>query len=179
MEKIVVNDTNVFIDLFNVDLLDEFFSIPWKVHTTRFVMLELQREGQQAKVSAYLESGKLHIPNLDSKEVTEIGRLFQQFENQTNLSFTDCSVWYYAKVNNYVLLTGDRKLRTAAAFDGLEVHGILHVFDRLVDNGIISYQVAVERIELLYQTNPRLPKDEKDKRLQAWTAEIEKKGGSL
>ena len=178
MEKIVVNDTNIFIDLFNVDLLDEFFSIPWEVHTTRFVMLELQREGQQAKVSAYQESGKLHVPNLDSKEVTEIGRLFQQFENQTNLSFTDCSVWYYAKVNNYVLLTGDRKLRTAAAFDGIEVHGILHVFDRLVDNCIISYQVAVERIELLYQTNPRLPKDEKDKRLQAWTAEIEKKGGS-
>lgn len=47
MEKIVVNDTNIFIDLFNVDLLDEFFSIPWEVHTTRFVMLELLREGQQ------------------------------------------------------------------------------------------------------------------------------------
>lgn len=179
MEKIVVNDTNIFIDLFNVDLLEEFFSIPWEVHTTRFVMLELLREEQQAKVTPYLESGKLHIPNLDSKEVTEIGRLFQQFENQTNLSFTDCSVWYYAKVNNYVLLTGDRKLRTAAAFDGIEVHGILHVFDRLVDNGIISYQVAIERIELLYQTNPRLPKDEKDKRLQTWKTEIEKKGGSL
>ena len=179
MEKIVVNDTNIFIDLLNVDLLDEFFSIPWEVHTTRFVMLELLREGQQAKVTTYLESGKLHIPNLDAKEVTEIGRLFQQFENQTNLSFTDCSVWYYAKVNNYVLLTGDRKLRTAAAFDGIEVHGILHVFDRLVDNCIISYQVAIERIELLYQTNPRLPKDERDKRLQAWTAEIEKKGGCL
>lgn len=179
MEKIVVNDTNIFIDLFNVDLLDEFFSIPWEVHTTRFVMLELLREEQQAKVTPYLELGKLQIPNLESKEIAEIGRLFQQYENQTNLSFTDCSVWYYAKVNNYVLLTGDRKLRTVAAFDGIEVHGILHVFDRLVDNGIISYQVAIERIELLYQTNPRLPKDEKDKRLQAWKTEIEKKGGSL
>ena len=76
-------------------------------------------------------------------------------------------MWYYAKVINYVLLTGDRKIKTVTAFDGIEVHGILHVFDRLVDNGIISNQVAIERIELLYQTNPRLPKDERDKRLQA------------
>lgn len=179
MEKIVVNDTNIFIDLFNVDLLEEFFSIPWEVHTTRFVMLELQHEGQQEKVSAYQESGKLHIPNLGSRELTEIALLFQRYENQANLSFTDCSVWYYAKIHNYVLLTGDRKLRTASVFDGVEVHGILHVFDRLVDNGIISYQVAIERIELLYQTNPRLPQGEKEKRLLAWKAEIDKKGGSL
>ena len=68
MEKIVVNDTNIFIDMFNVDLLEEFFSIPWEVHTTRFVMLELLREEQQAKVTPYLESGKLHIPNLESKQ---------------------------------------------------------------------------------------------------------------
>ena len=34
MKKIVVNDTNVFIDLFNVGLLEGFFSLPWEIHTT-------------------------------------------------------------------------------------------------------------------------------------------------
>ena len=36
MEKeiIVVSDTNVFIDLYSIGLLKEFFSLPWEVHTT-------------------------------------------------------------------------------------------------------------------------------------------------
>ena len=32
METIVVNDTNIFIDLISVDLLDEFFSLPIDIH---------------------------------------------------------------------------------------------------------------------------------------------------
>ena len=61
MKKIVVNDTNVFIDLFNVGLLEGFFSLPWEIHTTEFVMLELTKEGQHDSVSQYKENGLLHI----------------------------------------------------------------------------------------------------------------------
>ena len=68
MKTIVVNDTNIFIDLFNVGLLDEFFSLPWEVHTTDFVMLELLREGQQATVSKYKDTGQLYIPTLEPME---------------------------------------------------------------------------------------------------------------
>lgn len=53
MKKVVVNDTNVFIDLFDVGLLEEFFSLPWEVHTTELVMLELLREGETETVSLY------------------------------------------------------------------------------------------------------------------------------
>lgn len=45
MKKIVVNDTNVFIDLLVVGLLEQFFLLPWEVHTTDFVMQELLKEG--------------------------------------------------------------------------------------------------------------------------------------
>lgn len=178
MKKIVVNDTNVFIDLFNVGLLDEFFALPWEVHTTDFVMLELLREGQQETVSGYKDKGLLHIPVLASNEVLKIAGLFQQTKDKTNLSLTDCSVWYYAKTNNYALLTGDRKLRTVALYDDVEVHGIIYVFDSLVECGVITHQKAIEKIELLYKTNPRLPKEEKDKRLSLWKSEIAKKGDS-
>ena len=33
MKQIVVNDTNVFIDLHAIGLLEEFFHLPWEVHT--------------------------------------------------------------------------------------------------------------------------------------------------
>ena len=104
--------------------------------------------------------------------MSEIGNMFQQYVNRTNLSLTDCSVWYYAKVNNYILLTGDRKLRTVSAYDGVEVHGVIYVFDTLVEFEIISRQLAVEKLQQLYVINPRLPKEEIEKRINLWKAEM-------
>ena len=172
MKKIVVNDTNVFIDLYEVGLLEEFFSLPWEVHTTDFVMLELRREGQHETVAKYKADKRLVVPVFEAKEMSEIGNLFQQNMYRTNLSLTDCSVWYYAKVNNYILLTGDRKLRTVSDYDSVEVHGIIYVFDTLVELNIISRQVAVEKLLQLYVINPRLPKEEIEKRINLWKAEM-------
>lgn len=171
MKKIVVNDTNVFIDLYEVGLLDEFFSLPWEVHTTDFVMLELLREGQHDTVARHKADKRLIVTVFQSEEMLEIGNLYQQTLNKTNLSLTDCSVWYYAKVNNYILLTGDRKLRTTSAYDGVEVHGVIYVFDRLVEFNVISCQVAAEKLQQLYSINPRLPKEEIEKRISKWKAE--------
>ena len=174
MKKIVVNDTNVFIDLYEVGLLEQFFSLPWEVHTTDFVMLELQKEGQHETVARYKTDKRLVVPVFEAKEMLEIGNLFQQNMNRTNVSLTDCSVWYYAKVNNYILLTGDRKLRTTSILDGVEVHGVIYVFDALVEFNMISRQVAVEKLQQLYIINSRLPKEEIDKRINLWKAEIVK-----
>ena len=174
MKKIVVNDTNVFIDLYEIGLLEKFFSLPWEVHTTDFVMLELQREGQHYTVAKYKTDKRLIVPVLEAKELLEIGNLYQHSLKRTNLSLTDCSVWYYAKVNNYILLTGDRKLRTVSLFDGVEVHGVLYVFDSLVELDIITRRFAVEKLQKLYAINPRLPKEEIEKRITKWKAEIEK-----
>lgn len=169
MKKIVVNDTNVFIDLFSVGLLEEFFFLPWEIHTTNFVMLELLREGQQVSVAHYRDTGRLHIPVFEQEELIEIGRMYQRYYGKkTNVSFTDCSVWYYAKVNHYELLTGDRKLRNASHHDGVEVHGVIHVFDCLVASGIVEQKTAAEKLKQLYRLNPRLPKDEIEKRLEEW-----------
>ena len=179
MKKIVVNDTNVFIDLFDVGLLEGFFSLPWEVHTTEFVMLELTREGQHDSVSQYVESGLLHIPVFEETVMSEVLELYQQHVNQTNVSLTDCSVWYYAKHNNYTLLTGDRKLRNASLIDGVEVHGIIYVIDQLVEEGILAKRIAISKLRQLGKSNPRLPKDEIEKRIKQLEKQIKEKGGSL
>ena len=179
MKKIVVNDTNVFIDLFNVGLLEGFFSLPWEIHTTEFVMLELTKEGQHDSVSQYKENGLLHISVFDSDVMTEILELYHQHMNQTNLSLADCSVWYYAKKNNYALLTGDRKLRRVSESDNVEVHGIIYVFDSLKEAGIISAREAAAKLRQLYSINPRLPKEAIERRLRQWDGETNNEGGSL
>lgn len=179
MRKIVVNDTNIFIDLLDVQLLDEFFYLPWEIHTTDFVLHELNKEGQKEMVEKFKKDGIMHIAQFDIVELQDIRKLQKQHSHHTNVSLTDCSVWYYAKKNQYELLTGDRKLRSSSTNDGIKVHGILYVFDALVSESIISHSIAVERIKELQNINPRLPKDEIEKRLKKWTDNITEKGGSL
>lgn len=179
MKKIVVNDTNVFIDLLDVGLLDEFFCLPWEIHTTDFVMLELLREGQKETVEVYETKGDLHVAEFEYDEFLKINNLYQKFKSRTNVSLTDCSVWYYAKLNSYTLLTGDRKLRNSALNEGVEVRGIIFVFDALVELEVISKSIACERLILLKKHNPRLPQNEIEKRLKLWSYEQKEKGGSL
>jgi predicted nucleic acid-binding protein len=168
MKKIVVNDTNVFIDLYEVGLLDEFFSLPWEVHTTDFVMLELLKEGQHDTVARYKAEKRLIVPVFEAKEMLEIGNLFQQSLNKTNLSLTDCSVWYYAKKTGGRLLTGDGKLRKSAEGDNVKVSGILYIFDNLVEYEILDKKKAADLLEKLMQINMRLPRGECEKRILIW-----------
>lgn len=179
MKKIVVNDTNVFIDLLVVGLLEQFFLLPWEVHTTDFVMQELLKEGQKDAVATYKNNGYLHIATFEFQEVVKIFKLHESIVNKTNLSIIDCSVWYYAKQNNYMLLTGDRKLRNLALNEGIEVRGIIYVFDELVSNGILPAGLAAQKLALLKSINPRLPESEIEKRLKLWEGDQRKKGGSL
>ena len=68
MEKIVVSDTNIFIDLISVNLLDGFFSLPWEIHTTDMIMKELKDSNQKAVVDAFRQLGSLKVePTLKSK----------------------------------------------------------------------------------------------------------------
>ena len=179
MKKVVVNDTNVFIDLFDIGLLEGLFSLPWEVHTTELVMLELQREGEAETVNRYKEEGRLHVPVFSPKEMMQIVALLPPDRSHSDISITDCSVWYYAKKNNYALLTGDRKLRRVSESDNVEVHGIIYVFDSLKEAGIISAREAAAKLRQLYSINPRLPKEAIERRLRQWDGETNNEGGSL
>ena len=75
MQKIVVNDTNVFIDLLDVELLDFFFSLPWEIHTTDTVMLELTNEGQNDAVKQFIDNERLHVIAFESRQVKEIASM--------------------------------------------------------------------------------------------------------
>lgn len=167
MRTIVVNDTNIFIDLISVDLLDEFFSLPIEIHTTDFVIHELTDPLQQAKVEPYIINRKLTVKRHSAAEVMEIAEFRNNCDN--NVSITDCSVWLYAQKNNYTLLTGDGKLRKSASKSGVDICGILKVFDMLIeDYHIISGQHGADRLETLFAINNRLPSREIESRLNKW-----------
>lgn len=168
MKQIVVNDTNIFIDLHEVGLLDEFFHLPWEMYTTDLVMSKLQCENQRDAVLRFKENGVLHVAQFNFEELVEISKLQQRFSKKTNVSLTDCSGWYYAKQNGYIMLTSDHKLRHLAMCDGVDVKGVLYVFDMLDKTEIIPVKTVLEKLSLLKTVNPSLPKDGIEKHLEFW-----------
>lgn len=164
--KIIINDANILIDLFHLDLVDVFFELQnLDLKTTDFVFEELH-ESQKEIFEQFIEKKSLEIIESEADDLTKI---YQILSTTIGLSMEDCSVWYYAKKMEGILLTGDGKLRKQASADGVEVRGILYVFDQLLIFGLLSFDVAIEKLNQLYVLNERLPKEEKRRRLDCWS----------
>lgn len=172
METVVVNDTNIFIDLLSIELLDDFFNLPISIHTNDFIINELIVSDQREKVLYYAPE-RLYIKKYTPIEIAEIVTFRSSCEN--NVSFEDCSVWLYAKLNSYRLLTGDGKLRKSASASATIVSGILFVFDMLIECKIISHTKGVEKLIELTKVNKRLPSEEIKKRLAKWKQVADRK----
>lgn len=167
MEKIVVSDTNIFIDLISVDLLEGFFSLPWEIHTTDMVIDELIRSEQHKTIGHFRQNGNLKVKCFDGEEMIQIVKMKTE-RPTSNASIQDCSVWKLAKDLQCALLTGDNKLRKVVQNDHIEVHGILYLFDKMLEHEIMDNETAISKLQSLYSTNTRLPKEEIDKRIALW-----------
>lgn len=165
-----MSDTNIFIDLYRVDLLDEFFSLAFHVHTTDLIIHELKVKDQRNKILGYHQ---LFIKKFDAHEMLELVNFQRKMQDRTNVSIQDCSVWTYAQDNGYTLLTGDGKLRKIAIKEGANVRGILYIFDKMVEEKLLTPQKACEKLQLLRQLNGRLPSKEIDKRVSMWSNKVQ------
>jgi len=163
--KLLINDANILIDLVELDLLNSFTCLPHELHTTDFVLEEIDSE-QRTFIDSFVEGEKINvIVTTDIEDYNGINTLQINF---SGLSFEDCSVWYYSRKMDGVLVTGDGKLRKTAQRDGLEVRGIIFVLDELLKHEILSFELAIEKINRLYQINNRLPKSILPQRIALW-----------
>ena len=164
--KILVNDTNIFIDLHSVGLLEEMCRLPYEIHTVDFVMAEIADADQRRIFDELVAQGGIFVDGFTADEVIEI--IEEHSSVSGNLSIPDCSVCYFARKHNVPMLTGDRRLRRYAEEQSIEVHGILFIFDELVKHNIISTSIAADRLEELFAINARLPKAEIRDRINRW-----------
>ncbi len=72
MEKIIISDTNILIDLISVGMLDLLFSLPCIFSTTDFVINEIIKPEQSMLINKFVESGKLDVISFSSNEIIEI-----------------------------------------------------------------------------------------------------------
>lgn len=166
MKKIVVNDTNIFIDLYSIGLLEEITSLDFIFYTNSFVLSELKED---ASIVEALKD--FNIEDFNLKRMKRIQGLYIQYNNRkvsSNVSFTDCSVLLQALDLEAILLTGDKKLRKVAEENGIEVHGTLFLLNKLVEEGMLKPIEAITKIKELQGINHRLPLGEINRLIQSW-----------
>ena len=164
MEKVVISDTNILIDLYQTSLLGVFFALPVEIHTMDMVVAEMKTSPLREAIGELIRKGVLLVDNIDQEQMQDVLKL-----KSGNLSITDCAVLYTAKAHQWTLLTGDKKLRSKAESIGVSVRGILYVFDELMSASKIDPSYAAEKLELLSRGNKRLPHAEVEIRLRNWT----------
>lgn len=164
--RIIINDANILIDLVHLNLMNEFTQLEMELKTTDFVYEELN-EDQKDTITNFIDSGDIEL--IITEEEEDFISINNILENSSGLSFEDCSVWHYANKLDGILLSGDGRLRKQAIANGISVRGILYIFDQLLLNDLITFEYAIEKIEELFEINPRLPIQSKNERVLSWT----------
>ena len=121
--KIAITDACIFIDLYDLQLTAQFFSLNLEIHTN-----------QQQMLAAFQSVGKLTAHNIKEADKKEI----QAKSYSKALSDSDKTVLYLASKLNALVLSSDKLVRNNAKNNSIDYHGMIWIFDQLVENKLIS-----------------------------------------
>lgn len=156
--EIVVNDTNILIDLFNAGLLPYCKKLNLEFRTLDVIINEIEDTEQYSAVQSIIDEGTLAVHSLSGKQVGTVFKKVAEYQGVCNLSVEDISVMVYAIDNDCRLLTGDKKLKDKATLENVKVSGILFLTDMLTQEAVISNDEMASALERLLNSNNRLPK---------------------
>ena len=129
---VLVSDTSVLIDLERGDLLEDLFRLPFE-----FAVPDLLFVRQLAgDLGDRLTALGLRVEELSAAELTRATTVRRQ---RADLSTPDTFAFAIAESRKWALLTGDGGLRDLAISVGLEMHGVLWVFDQFADGNNIEF----------------------------------------
>lgn len=163
--RIIVEDTNIIIDLFNVGLLQFCKKMDIVFHTTEFVIKEIKRPEQRSTLKGLISNEELKMVVFNIEEMLQLANLEEECRSTNNLSTADCSVVLLAERLGCRLLTADQKLVHFAQSRGLETSGLLWLTDKMVEKGIVSPKDMVEYLNRYLETNKRAPEKEVNERI--------------
>ncbi len=168
--KIVVTDACIFIDVIELQLTGKFFGLNLDIHTTADVINELY-PAQQQILEGYRINNRLTVHVLSGAE--QISLMSEEYPKA--LTPEDRSVVLIAKkLVDAIVLSGDKPVRNHAKKLCIEYHGMLWIFDQLVEQELITKPEATTRItalvnsNLIYKNNVEM-QEEIGKRIKAWS----------
>jgi predicted DNA-binding protein (UPF0278 family) len=167
--KLAITDACIFIDIYDLQLTSKFFALELEIHTSLDVFNELYEE-QKELLRAFESIGKLKVHIIQHNDRIAI------FEKKypRALSDNDKTVLYLSEKLDAMVLSSDKAVRANAKKLCAEYHGMLWIFDKLIEEGVLDKKVAIEKINLLlatniiYQNNAELMM-EIEKRTKSWS----------
>ena len=163
--KIIVEDTNIIIDLFNTGLLQFCKKMDIEFHTTEFVIKEIKMPEQRNTVKGLVINKELNMDVFTIDEMLQLANLKEECRGKNNLTTADCSVVLLAERLGCRLLTADQKLVHFAQSRGLETSGLLWLTDEMVEKGVVRPQDMIVYLNHYLDTNKRAPEKEVSKRI--------------
>ncbi len=157
---LLVSDANIFIDLYNIGLLEEFDKLNIKIATSDFVFNELNDIQKDI-----IQTLDIEIYGLESAEMVTFMTQYKSL-GQLKISYQDYSVFYIAKKYNGQLLTNDKALRKFAKSNMMEIKGIFYILDLIIEQSNLDKQTIINALDLLLK-NSWLPKNEILKRIDS------------
>ena len=158
---VYITDANIFIDLHYAGLLNLMPRLGLPFLTTPLVVDELDSE-QQLDLQSLVRLKALQIREISLKEIND-------FPLPNGLSLPDRSVICLAVRENGVLISGDGLVRRTAGNLGIDVRGLLWIFDEFVSMNLISPIDAAIKLEfLVVEKGSRQPSSEYMSRLEKW-----------
>ena len=165
--EIVVNDTNILIDLYNAGLLPYCQKLGIDFRTLDLIINEIENEEQFVAIQHIIDEGTLKVHSLSEKQIGVVFEKVAEYQGACNLSVEDISVMVYAIDNKCRLLTGDKKLKDKALLENVEVSGILYLTDMLTQKGVIPEEEMTNALRKLLESNSRLPQELLKERINA------------
>lgn len=156
---VLVSDTSVLIDVQRAGLIERLFDLPYQ-----FVVPDLLYERELKDwIGPDLVLLGLRVEELSKEEVIQATQLRR---DRPALSLPDVFAFCLASQRNWMLLTGDGALRAEALRQTLAMHGVLWLFDELLDKEICVPAVLYDGL-ILIRDHPRcrLPMREINQRL--------------
>lgn len=160
----LVSDTSVIIDLDRGDLLEAAFHLE-----DQFVVPDLLFARElDADFGARLRGLGVVIESLDAGEVRRAAQLAR---TERRLSVADTFAFALAHGRGWTLLTGDGTLRLVAEAQGIAVHGVLWIIDRIEETGLHDAPTLHACLsKAAAHPRCRLPRREVEVRLRRYSA---------
>lgn len=166
--KLAVTDACIFIDLFDTELIAPFFGLAIEVHTSLDVVNELYGEQRQT-LREFEKKKRLTVHNISGEDRLAIA----QATYPKALSESDKTVLHLAITLDAIVLSSDGVVRRCANVRCIKCHGMLWIFERLVEETVLLPAQAAKGLEklternVMYRTSQELVQ-EVTKRLKLW-----------
>lgn len=165
---VIVEDTNILIDLANTGLLAKSHNLDICFYTTDMVMHELKDSTQQSQVLRLKEGERLTVVETQGADLINVSLTYHQLTQKSNLSLPDVSVMLLAEKMGCRLLTSDQQLKKHARLRGIECNGLLWLTDRMVDELDVHPHDMAAYLQRLLDTNNRAPYSEVMERIDKY-----------